>query len=812
MRIRRQPQPPSATQVSRAENSSNGSLSSSAVAEPKTSPVPERDIENVLHASIEDLSMIYSASKFRASVNWLDRLRVAKGFPVDHNLGVDEVLSSRACSPEETQRCRLEQDGPPCPEQESNIGVDTAGGTDNRRCRIPESSSCGTSVSDIRHAKAAPKSLSCSNGATEVESLHSHTLVEHPSMPLQDVSCDHGVTQVNTPCSQSLEHPPSLLVIATGNNTARRSAVSRDKCSRSTVIQRSSCQDGGIETALSQLYFNMFADLFCMESCGTNSLIQADAKRRQRKQEKPKVCSTFADLDPPSAAGPSMQLQTCEFDTYPTDAIASVNPTGESEVAAQPKTDVPSSSPEVQGAEPTLSQLKKAPNNVSTAELKKKRNVDLDGVSKNDLFIIDTSLPGWRTEKLIFRKGNGWRIRSKGTILPVKGASTDSVLKDTKKQVKVSLSSSSKVEATKEQKQRESDTCIEKTQKVDVNHEQVPNADHVARIWNIAPHTHIRSSRKRRKTTLATEPSNAISESAYTDPEPVKKSRGFAPDHPANQPKEGLVYSIYQVFMQAGKSGLTPREAVSRILEQGLPGLHEGGVVPRVEVLKIVSNSPYFMPLEESKYILCSALVGDEDPKVDSKQDRQNGEQKDSENGFNCVDNGKPSKQHGMSQYWAACAAIRRARTGTTRRKPSLESYFLNTSTHETQEEIAYLANKKRLKSVKQDVTGLGNPCNRSDGKGWHCPLRAKVGYLLCDHHLDRLRTRVKSHIKSKMLSITKSKEERKRVITGSWVVKKVVERSRTGRPSQVSLGTDVQDNFPVHTAPGLSGSKFSQI
>ncbi|MCO5590847.1 hypothetical protein L7F22_044822 [Adiantum nelumboides] len=349
--------------------------------------------------------------------------------------------------------------------------------------------------------------------------------------------------------------------------------------------------------------------------------------------------------------------------------------------------------------------------------------------------------------------------------------------------------------------------------KVDLNHAQT---DQDFRIWNVAPHTHIRSSRKRRKTTLAAEPSKIVAEAVCPDSEPVKKSMAFAPDHPANQPKEGLVYSIYQVFMQAGKSGLTSREAVSRILEQGLPGLHEGGVVPRVEVLKIVSNSPYFMALEESKYILCSVLIGEEDLKADSKQDTQksseNGEQIDSKNGINCADNVKPAKQHGMSQYLAACAAIRRARTGTTRRKPSLGSYVLNSTMHETQEEIAYLANKKRLKSVKQDATGLGNPCNRSDGKGWHCPLRAKVGYLLCDHHLDRLRTRVKSHIKSKMLSITKAKEERKRILTGSWVVKKVVERSRTGRPSHISLGLNVQDNFPAHTAPRLSSSKFSQI
>ncbi|MCO5590849.1 hypothetical protein L7F22_044824 [Adiantum nelumboides] len=459
MRIRRQSQPPSSiTQGSRAEISSNGSLFSSAVAEPKTTSTPQHDIENVLHASLGDLSMIYSASKFRASVNWLDRLRAAKGFSVDHDLGVEEVLLSSAGSPDETHCGYLGHDGRPCQEQKFDIGVDMAGHTDSR---IPESSSCRTSVSDIKNAKVARKALFCSNGITEGESLPRHALDEDPARHVQDVSCGNGVMQVDNFRSQSLEEAPSSSVIGTGNNTARRSAMSIDKSSRSTVIQSTLCQDGSIETALSQLYFNMFADLFCMESSGTNLLLQTDAKRRQRKQEKPKVCSTFADLHLAPTAGPSLQLQNSGFDTYPPPAISLGNPTAQSEVAAQPKADVPNSSPEVQGVEATLGQLRKAPNKVPTAGFKKRKDVDLDGVPKNDLFIIDTSLPGWRTEKLIFRKGNGWRIRSKGATLPAKGASMASMVTDTKKQ-KIPLPSSGKVEASKEQKQRESDPCIEK--------------------------------------------------------------------------------------------------------------------------------------------------------------------------------------------------------------------------------------------------------------------------------------------------------------------------------------------------------------
>eukprot|EP00250_Pteridium_aquilinum_P003591 c13899_g1_i1 orf=348-2726(+) len=792
MRIRRQPQPNS--QAVRAGNLNDGSLLSPAVVELKPSPAPQHDVKYT-HASIEDLSMIYSASKFRASVNWLDRLRAAKGFPADPDLSIEQFLLLSACSSEETQSCYLEQDDVACLKEERIDGLVMAeagcGGTDDKQERVAETFSRRTN--DIPNTTFPRQALSyCSNDVAGAEACGSRSLGKRPTL-----ASAAGIN-IAKPNSSSF---PSL-------NT--------DKQSRNPGICSSLCQDSNTEAALSQLYFNMFADLFCMDSCSLNSLLPADAKKHQRKQEKPKVCSTFADPDPPCAVVTSSQLQTFEFDTQPAHALDSGNPTSQSEVAVEAKMDIPSSSPEVEGTENTLVQQKKTLNKkVSTDVSKKKSDMELEGSFRNELFIIDTSFPGWRTQKLFIRKGNGCRIRDKGGSVPAGGASSECTVKESKKRARTPLTSNIKNDPPKVQKEWEQGSCKEKIHKDAAKSVECPSStEHVTRIWSTAPNTHMRSSRKRRKTTLVEEEhSKEIPEAACTKDELAEKSTTFASDHPANQPKEGLVYSIYQVFMHAGKSGLTPREAVSRILEQGLPGLHEGGVVPRVEVLKIVSNSPYFMPLEESKYILCSALVGDEDPTVGGKQNTQNSEQNDNDVGNNCSDNVKSAKQHGVSQYWAACAAIRRARTGKTRRKPSLGSYFLNTSTtHEAHEEIAILSSKKRLKSVKQDVTGLGNPCNRSDGKGWHCPLRAKVGYLLCDHHLDRLRTRVKSHIKSKMLSISKaSKDERKRILSGSWMVKKVVERSRIGRPTLASFGADVQDKSTVQ-ASEVSGSRFSQI
>lgn len=740
--------------------------------------------------------MIYSASKFRGSVNWLNRLRVAKGFPVDPDLSIEEFLTSRRFSSEKTEGFRSEQDDVSTKQARVDMVQDGYGGADDRRGgRVTETSSCQTLGFDIPNALLCCPATSCNNGAAEADSGHSHSSVTEATRGKQ-----------------------SRLSSGAGNNTAEKNLSSSPYQAEDEALRKpgnctdspytdSPCQDATSAVEISQLYFNMFADLFCMDTCSLSSLESAGAmKKHHRKQEKPKICSTFADPEPPCAILTSLQLQTVEFDTNLRHKLDSGNPTSQSEVAAEEKMDIQSSSPEIEVTESTLFQQKKTLKKKSADSSKRKDDTESEISSRNEIFVIDTSMQGWRVEKVIIRRGNSWKIKDKGNTVPGK-SNPESMVKLSKKRARTPHVSNTKREQThsdKVQRQWELGTCTEKDNKDTGKSLMVTGA------WGTAPQTHVRSRRKRRKNVLIEDEAlKGIPEATIAKDEPSEKACNFASDHPANQPKEGLVYSVYQVFMQAGKAGLTAREAVSRILDQGLPGLHEGGVVPRVEVLKIVSNSPYFMPLEESKYILCSALVGDEDHSVGRKQNVQGGKQKDDENGNKCLDNVKSAKQHGISQYWAACAAIRRARTGKTRRKPSLGSYFLNPAINqETGEGIGGLPHKKRLKSMKQDVTGLGNPCNRSDGKGWHCPLRAKVGYLLCDHHLDRLRARVKSHIKSKMFSMTRaSKEERKRILGGSWMVKKVVERSRIGRHSHVSIGMDAQDKVSTHPSEG-SGSK----
>ncbi|KAH9566999.1 hypothetical protein CY35_03G006100 [Sphagnum magellanicum] len=253
-------------------------------------------------------------------------------------------------------------------------------------------------------------------------------------------------------------------------------------------------------------------------------------------------------------------------------------------------------------------------------------------------------------------------------------------------------------------------------------------------------------------------------------------------DDPANiQPPKDMILerSMHKVFFQAGKSGLTAREAVSKILEQGLAGIHEGGVVvSRMQVGKLLRSSPYFMELEEGRFALCSAVIEDEE---DIQAGHITALPHDSSSKFKTshnIDKAMPSRAPKMIARHnedplnkettdapidniseekddrddeanvdtvlevGSCTEEETVRALEPPPSGLQESSIVGGEVEVAQER----RRRKRLKTITQEgVSGLGNQCNRTDGKGWVCPLRAKVGYQLCDHHLNRLNDKGKS-------------------------------------------------------------------
>lgn len=254
-----------------------------------------------------------------------------------------------------------------------------------------------------------------------------------------------------------------------------------------------------------------------------------------------------------------------------------------------------------------------------------------------------------------------------------------------------------------------------------------------------------------------------------------------APDHPANQRRESLGFSIYSVFCQAGKSGLTAREAVSKILEQGLFGLQEGGVSSRRLVARVLRSSPYFMELEEGKFALFSAIIDAEDIAEHDGSDHAPTEATSEQIAARAtrIEAAKQARLEGTLHYWAALDFAKHAHGHTDpgagqRVRPTIkdeEDESCKVAYRIGEEETTHIAREvveierhhghvkgasqsgrpKRLKYMKQEnVSELGNQCNRTDGKGWVCPLLAKTGYQLCDHHLDKLRCKPGSRSKKK--------------------------------------------------------------
>nr|XP_009420007.1 PREDICTED: neural Wiskott-Aldrich syndrome protein isoform X1 [Musa acuminata subsp. malaccensis] len=92
-----------------------------------------------------------------------------------------------------------------------------------------------------------------------------------------------------------------------------------------------------------------------------------------------------------------------------------------------PKVCVPSASASIDGCRslPATSPPSSADNSVAEAKksrskLRRKRgtagspvDLDLSAYSRTDVTVIDTSCPGWKSEKVIFRKGIMWKVRDK---------------------------------------------------------------------------------------------------------------------------------------------------------------------------------------------------------------------------------------------------------------------------------------------------------------------------------------------------------------------------------------------------------------
>lgn len=212
--------------------------------------------------------------------------------------------------------------------------------------------------------------------------------------------------------------------------------------------------------------------------------------------------------------------------------------------------------------------------------------------------------------------------------------------------------------------------------------------------------------------------------------------------------KDSLAFSLYTIFLRAGKAGLTAREAMFDIMEQRLAGVEEGAVHSSRRVAKLLRNSPYYMEVGEGKFALCTAVI-DSEQDIAREEFPPNLQEEDSQQSSRSAKGLSESSTADDSKSLASsedkAPAIRKKRKRAVREASEAET--------EVRSKPVRTGRPKKLKYMKQEnAENLGNQCNRTDGKGWVCPLLAKPGYQLCDHHLDKLRCKPGSRSKKKKL------------------------------------------------------------
>lgn len=214
-----------------------------------------------------------------------------------------------------------------------------------------------------------------------------------------------------------------------------------------------------------------------------------------------------------------------------------------------------------------------------------------------------------------------------------------------------------------------------------------------------------------------------------------------------------LLQSLKKVCSAAENTGLTAKEAVGKILEEGLPGLIEGGERLIVQVAKLFRNSSEFVEREErGRYFVRESfqqLMGWGDFKTRGG----------SINLEKAVLDGAATDTEKAIEAATQLAKLQSIKLESVNRMVgSPEHAGKPVRTGRWELALRCKSGSKRSTSEETNpsrdlVTGVLR-CNRDDGKGWRCPRIAESGFSLCKYHREQIRRaeirRKKTRSKSK--------------------------------------------------------------
>lgn len=291
-------------------------------------------------------------------------------------------------------------------------------------------------------------------------------------------------------------------------------------------------------------------------------------------------------------------------------------------------------------------------------------------------------------------------------------------------------------------------------------------------------------------------------------------------DDPSKQLPGSLMHSLHLVFFEAGCRGLSAREAMTAMAKKGL--LPANGEASISQVLGHILSSPYFIEVEEGRFYLCSALqdmqkaplpkevgphptddglcaiqtechgAGQEqglgEVNMGSSGDKDNVQEHLHTRADSVM--GEAPLKESMDRSYESDTADRESDedfeigdhisgyssggTGTTISDSRFAGEEEEQASHQARSTVRRAAGASDRGAVKktgwrhlvdsvpkeENDSKQGNQCARTDGRRWQCPLRANVGYSLCEHHLNKFRMKKARAVQQRRAMVEKARRE----------------------------------------------------
>lgn len=210
-----------------------------------------------------------------------------------------------------------------------------------------------------------------------------------------------------------------------------------------------------------------------------------------------------------------------------------------------------------------------------------------------------------------------------------------------------------------------------------------------------------------------------------------------------------LEQSLRPICSRAANTGLSGHDGVAQILEQGLPGLIEGGDRLAMQVAASFHNRSKFVELEEhGRFVSQDSPAGEENKSfITGDSGMRRGETVSSSDMIEAaiqLQNMQKSHSNSLCSGVVELSETPSFHGGNHEAVQDMTKGFLGRSKVGTNYTDVTAKNHKASSSASksQNVTQTDQSefqCKRDDGKGWRCSRPAEGGYTMCNYHREQI-------------------------------------------------------------------------